>query len=160
MNDLSDRRFIGERLEENQIIFSELWNGKSSVLPQIVHGPVNSNNRIYPAPSGRRCSWSQSVTIAYGKSYTFHRLTNDFLLEHWSYFRGDRVEVLVGRDKGKQGIVKQVIQERNWVIVEGLNCHFRIVGKEKEYPGVLIKSEAPLLVCIPISAHLTFLLQE
>lgn len=68
------------------------------------------------------------------------------LPDEWSYFRGDRVEVLVGRDKGKQGIVKQIIQERNWVIVEGLNCHFRRVGQEKDYPGVLIKSEAPLLV--------------
>jgi len=67
-------------------------------------------------------------------------------IEEWSYYRGDRVEVLVGRDKGKQGIVKQVIQERNWVIVEGLNCHFRRAGQDKDYPGVLIKSEAPLLV--------------
>lgn len=69
-----------------------------------------------------------------------------FLPEEWSYFKGDRVEVLVGRDKGKQGIVKQVIQERNWVIVEGLNCHFRRAGQDKDYPGVLLKSEAPLLV--------------
>ncbi|KAJ6650102.1 putative 39S ribosomal protein L24, mitochondrial [Pseudolycoriella hygida] len=67
-------------------------------------------------------------------------------IEEWSYFKGDRVEVLVGRDKGKQGIVKQVIQERNWVIVEGLNCHLRKVGKDKDFPGVVIKSEAPLLV--------------
>lgn len=64
----------------------------------------------------------------------------------WSFFRGDRVEVMVGKDKGKQGIVNQIIQERNWVIVEGLNTHFRVVGREKDYPGVLIKSEAPLLV--------------
>jgi large subunit ribosomal protein L24 len=67
-------------------------------------------------------------------------------LENWSFFRGDRVEVLVGKDKGKQGIVNQVIQERNWVIVEGLNCHLRVVGKDKDYAGVIIKSEAPLLV--------------
>lgn len=67
-------------------------------------------------------------------------------IKDWSFFRGDRVEVLVGRDKGKQGIVNQIIQERNWVIVEGLNTHMRCVGKEKDYPGVMIKSEAPLLV--------------
>jgi large subunit ribosomal protein L24 len=67
-------------------------------------------------------------------------------IENWSFFRGDRVEVLIGKDKGKQGIVNQVIQERNWVMVEGLNCHLRIVGKEKDYPGVVIRSEAPLLV--------------
>lgn len=67
-------------------------------------------------------------------------------VEKWTFFKGDRVEVLVGKDKGKQGIVKQIIQERNWVIVEGLNCHLRRIGKDKDYPGVLVKSEAPLLV--------------
>lgn len=70
--------------------------------------------------------------------------------ENWSYFKGDRVEVLVGKDKGKQGIVKQVIQERNWVIVEGLNWHYRKIADDesKNYAGVMIKSEAPLLVNI------------
>lgn len=67
-------------------------------------------------------------------------------IKNWSFFRGDRVEVLVGKDKGKQGIVSQVIQERNWVIVNGLNCHLRKVADEEDYPGVFIRSEAPLLV--------------
>lgn len=52
----------------------------------------------------------------------------------------------MGKDKGKQGIVSQVIQERNWVIVDGLNCHHRIMGKKKDYPGIIVASEAPLLV--------------
>lgn len=56
------------------------------------------------------------------------------------------MEILVGKDQGKQGIVTQVIQERNWVIVEGLNTHLRVVGAEKDFPGVLIQSESPLLV--------------
>lgn len=67
-------------------------------------------------------------------------------IKEWSYFRGDRVEVLVGKDKGKQGFVKQIIQERNWVIVEGLNCHYRMVSREKGFAGMAILSEAPLLV--------------
>ncbi|XP_071453393.1 large ribosomal subunit protein uL24m [Hetaerina americana] len=67
-------------------------------------------------------------------------------IKEWVYFKGDRVEILVGKDKGKQGIVSQVIQERNWVIVEGLNCHLRAVGKSSDFPGMLVKSEAPLLV--------------
>ncbi|XP_004933534.1 large ribosomal subunit protein uL24m [Bombyx mori] len=67
-------------------------------------------------------------------------------IRDWTFFRGDRVEVMVGKDKGKQGIVSQVIQERNWVIVEGLNTHLRVVGKDKNFPGITIQSEAPLLV--------------
>jgi large subunit ribosomal protein L24 len=56
------------------------------------------------------------------------------------------VELLVGPDKGKQGIISQVIQERNWVIVEGLNCELKVHGKSKDFPGMYIKSEQPLLV--------------
>lgn len=32
------------------------------------------------------------------------------------------------------------------MIVEGLNCHHRKVGQDANYPGVIIQSEAPLLV--------------
>ncbi|XP_073986350.1 mitochondrial ribosomal protein L24 [Rhodnius prolixus] len=64
----------------------------------------------------------------------------------WSYFSGDRVEILVGPDKGKQGIISQVIQERNWVIVEGLNCKLKTMGKTKDFPGTMVQIEQPLLV--------------
>lgn len=56
--------------------------------------------------------------------------------------------MVVGKDKGKQGIITQVIAERNWVMVEGLNWHYRRVGAEEGFPGILIKSEAPLDVSI------------
>lgn len=36
-------------------------------------------------------------------------------------FSNFQVELMVGRDKGKQGLVKQIVYERNWVFVEGLN---------------------------------------
>lgn len=72
-------------------------------------------------------------------------------IRDWSFFKGDRVEVLVGRDKGKQGIICQVFQERNWVIVEGLNCKLKLMGKSKDFPGIYIKSEQPLLVTNGVS---------
>ncbi|OXA62470.1 hypothetical protein Fcan01_02801 [Folsomia candida] len=68
-------------------------------------------------------------------------------IRDWNFFRGDRVEVLVGRDRGKHGIVSQVIQERNWIFVAGLNTHLRRVGSRQEgSAGFYVKSEAPLLV--------------
>jgi len=74
-------------------------------------------------------------------------------IRNWLVFRGDRVEVLVGRDAGKQGIVSQVFQERNWVIVQGLNwCYRRIgVNKEKGFPGMVVRWELPLLVTNQVS---------
>ncbi|KAJ8965967.1 hypothetical protein NQ314_003815 [Rhamnusium bicolor] len=72
-------------------------------------------------------------------------------IKEWSFFRGDRVEILVGKDKGKQGIVKQIIEERNWVIVEGLNCELKQLGNDKDFSGVYIRSEKPLLVTTEIA---------
>jgi large subunit ribosomal protein L24 len=52
----------------------------------------------------------------------------------------------VGKDKGKQGIVKEIYQERNWVIVEGLNTKLERTMASKDFPGIYIQKEQPLLV--------------
>ncbi|XP_011707203.1 PREDICTED: probable 39S ribosomal protein L24, mitochondrial [Wasmannia auropunctata] len=67
-------------------------------------------------------------------------------IKDWSFFRGDRVEILVGKDKGKQGIVKEIYQERNWVIVEGLNMKLTTTKWDKKYPPMCILKEQPLLI--------------
>lgn len=57
-----------------------------------------------------------------------------------------QVEILDGKDKGKQGIVCQVIQERNWVIVEGLNCKL-VTNKDKNGKlTYVMQEENPLRV--------------
>lgn len=57
-----------------------------------------------------------------------------------------QVEILVGKDKGKQGIVKEIYQERNWIIVEGLNTKLKCMMKDKTFPGIYTQQEQPLLV--------------
>ena len=42
------------------------------------------------------------------------------------------MEILEGKDAGKQGKVVQVIRQRNWVVLEGLNT----VSLEKSSPSV------------------------
>lgn len=64
----------------------------------------------------------------------------------WSVLRGDTVEIIAGKDKGKQGKVIQVFRHRNWVILEGLNTHYRYVGKSASYRGTYIASESPILL--------------
>jgi len=65
--------------------------------------------------------------------------------EDWMWFRGDRVEILTGHDKGKQGFIIRVVQERNWVFVENLNCEekWKIEG---DSPGIVVRNPQPLLV--------------
>ncbi|XP_059470726.1 large ribosomal subunit protein uL24m [Neocloeon triangulifer] len=66
----------------------------------------------------------------------------------WSFFRGDRVEILVGKDKGKQGMVSNVFQEKNWIIVEGLNTEIKMMAADEKFnfPGIATRWEKPLLV--------------
>jgi len=67
-------------------------------------------------------------------------------IKEWFIFRGDRVEVLTGRDKGKQGLVNFVVTERNWVCVEGLNCDYVKQNQTEDFHGTIIMNEKPLLV--------------
>jgi len=70
--------------------------------------------------------------------------------DDWMWFRGDRVEVMVGPDKGKQGYINMIVQERNWVTVEGLNCKHKVIGESATFPGMMYKEEQPLLVTTDI----------
>ncbi|GAB1605198.1 probable 39S ribosomal protein L24, mitochondrial [Argonauta hians] len=72
-------------------------------------------------------------------------------IKDWIIFRGDRVEILTGRDKGKQGIVTQLIKERNWCYVEGLNYKYDLMYKTATNPGRLVRREKPLLVTTEVS---------
>ena len=66
--------------------------------------------------------------------------------KNWMWFRGDRVEILSGPDQGKQGYINMIVQERNWVTVEGLNVEYETMGETSDFPGMMIKTEQPLIV--------------
>lgn len=67
-------------------------------------------------------------------------------IKEWTIYRGDMVQILKGKDKGKHGIVNYIVTERNWVTVEGLNCEYKYVGGYHGVPKSMIKEEQPLLV--------------
>ncbi|XP_042295895.1 39S ribosomal protein L24, mitochondrial [Sceloporus undulatus] len=66
--------------------------------------------------------------------------------EDRTVFQGDTVQVLEGKDRGKQGLVVGLVKERNWVVLKGLNVHYRFLGKTGAQPGTYVASEAPLLL--------------
>ncbi|VDM56864.1 unnamed protein product [Angiostrongylus costaricensis] len=51
--------------------------------------------------------------------------------EQWTFFPGDIVQVMVGKDKGRQGAVMSVSRETNEILVEGLHCKLEAEGMEK-----------------------------
>ncbi|XP_038017793.1 39S ribosomal protein L24, mitochondrial [Motacilla alba alba] len=101
-------------------------------------------------PGYRHGTWPPDSTAARLRNPPGQRRRKVFVepiaKDDWKVFKGDTVQVLAGKDAGKQGLVTQVVQARNWVVVEGLNKHYRYVNRTAKYSGTYIASEAPLLL--------------
>lgn len=60
---------------------------------------------------------------------------------------GDKVRIIAGKDKGKEGTILKAMPKQNKVIVEGLNImkkHTRPTGMGQE--GGIVETEAPIQV--------------
>lgn len=94
---------------------------------------------------GEHRPWTQAFKDANKPNTRLQRIFVEPIKE-WHIFKGDRVEILVGKDKGKQGLVNCVIKERNWVYVEGLNCEYHMQQRSHSIMPMCVKNEKPLLV--------------
>ena len=67
--------------------------------------------------------------------------------------KNDKVKILTGKDKGKEGKVLQVLPRYDKVVVEGLNIKFKNLrprkqgekGQRIEYPGPMSTSNVALI---------------
>ncbi|KAL0483273.1 ribosomal protein L24 [Acrasis kona] len=66
------------------------------------------------------------------------------LVSKFRIVRGDLVEILCGRDKGKQGIVSAVLRKKNRVIVEGCMLQRRKIKAQSGKKGYMIMSESSI----------------
>ena len=58
--------------------------------------------------------------------------------------RGDRVVVIAGKDKGKQGKILRVDREKSRVVVEGLNMISKHTKPRGQEQGGIMKREAAM----------------
>ena len=58
--------------------------------------------------------------------------------------KGDRVLVVRGNDKGKQGKVVRVVPDRDMVVVEGVNLVKKHLAATPQRPGGILEVEAPM----------------
>ena len=56
---------------------------------------------------------------------------------------GDKVKVIVGKDKGKEGDVTKIMRTKNQVVVDGLNLYKRH-KKTQGQEGGIIEFAAPM----------------
>ena len=59
--------------------------------------------------------------------------------------KDDKLKVISGKDKGKEGKVLRVYPDKNRVVVEGVNLVSKTLRKSDKYPnGGIAKVEAPI----------------
>ena len=57
---------------------------------------------------------------------------------------GDKVVVIAGKDRGKEGKIVKILREDNKVIVEGVNIVKKHVKPNGETSGSIVDMEAPI----------------
>jgi large subunit ribosomal protein L24 len=57
---------------------------------------------------------------------------------------GDKVVVIAGKDRGKQGKITSILKQENKVIVEGINMVKKHVKPNGQTAGSIIEREAPV----------------
>jgi len=78
------------------------------------------------------------------KTFTYKKLRKQDVIAHWRIYRGDKVQILTGKDEGKQGKIKRVSRRKNFVWVEGLNLVGKHMKTGSESKGSLFSVEAPM----------------
>jgi large subunit ribosomal protein L24 len=67
--------------------------------------------------------------------------------------KGDKVQIMRGKDRGKAGKILQFLPKKNQVVVEGMNLHFRHLrprksgekGQRVEFPAPIHASNVMML---------------
>jgi len=57
---------------------------------------------------------------------------------------GDKVVVIAGKDKGKEGKIIKTLRDENRVVVEGVNVVKKTVKPNGQNPGSINEMEAPI----------------
>ena len=65
-------------------------------------------------------------------------------IKTWKIVRGDEVQVMSGRDKGKQGTVMEVLRKKNAVLVENCKMVNRYERAGPNAQGMMVRRESPI----------------
>ena len=60
--------------------------------------------------------------------------------------KGDKVKVLIGKDKGREGEVIKAMPKKDKVVVKGLNLYKKHIKPSQGKPGSIIEKERSLTV--------------
>jgi len=60
--------------------------------------------------------------------------------------KGDTVKILIGKDKGREGLIVKSIPKKDKVVVKGLNLYKKCIKPSQGKPGSIIEKERSITV--------------
>ena len=60
--------------------------------------------------------------------------------------KGDNVKILIGKDKGREGLVVKSIPKKDKIVVKGLNLYKKHIKPSQNKPGSIIEKERSITV--------------
>ena len=60
--------------------------------------------------------------------------------------KGDTVKILIGKDKGREGLIVKSIPKKDTVVVKGLNLYKKCIKPSQGKPGSIIEKERSITV--------------
>ena len=61
-----------------------------------------------------------------------------------NFKKGDRVRVISGSNKGKEGTITQILKQENKIVIEGVNMVKKHVKPNGQNEGSIVDREAPI----------------
>ena len=61
-----------------------------------------------------------------------------------NFKKGDKVVVIAGKDKGKEGTITKVLRNENKIVIEGVNVVKKHVKPNGQSAGSIVELEAPI----------------
>ena len=61
-----------------------------------------------------------------------------------NFKKGDKVVVIAGKDKGKEGTITKVLRSENKIVIEGVNVVKKHVKPNGQSAGSIVELEAPI----------------
>jgi large subunit ribosomal protein L24 len=60
--------------------------------------------------------------------------------------KGDNVKVLIGKDKGREGLVVKTMPKKDKIVVKGLNLYKKHIKPSQNKPGSIVEKERAITV--------------
>ena len=60
--------------------------------------------------------------------------------------KGDTVKILIGKDKGREGLVTKAMPKKDKIVVQGMNLYKKCIKPSQGKPGSIITKERAMTV--------------